>query len=130
MRYSVLDSDITAESRVGADGKRYTVRVWQNAGRYQSELILCAAFDSASQLCDASVSDSDSGETFADYFKAPFGLDTLECGPELTESEIAYANTFFGAKLYYSGDGFVFLRFLYSEREYELNYSHSVESAG
>lgn len=123
MAYTVSDSEIVAVTRKGADGKSYTLRQFGMPGPYESELVLVAAFDAACGYADMSVSDSEDGFTFADFFRRPFNLDTLaEEIPKLHPDEIAYAETFAGAMIYRETSGGIYLRFFDSEEEFDNKY--------
>lgn len=129
MTYRVPASDIKIESRTGGDGILYFVRVSTGLGKYEGELILCESFDINSDYADMSVSDGENGFTFADFFRYPFNLDTLDNGPALTESEIAYANSFMGAKIYRESAGPTYLRFFKTDDELDLNWQDTLESS-
>lgn len=128
MNYTVADSEIIAEQLTGADGNSYIVRRYSTVGRYDGELVICEAFDVNSSFSDFSVEDAD-GSTFADYFRRPFYLDTLEDGPTLLDSEIQYLESFPGARLYYSSDGSVSLKLFKDVESMDLQHQNDMEYA-
>lgn len=128
MSYTVADSEIIAESLEGADDMEYIVRRYSTVGRYDGQLVICEAFDVNASYADFSVEDED-GATFADYFRAPFHLDTLEEGPTLLNSETQYLETFTGARLYYASDGSVSLKLFKDAESMDVQYQSDIESA-
>jgi len=95
------------------DGDHYPVRFQTAPGRFEGEMLLAQLFDAAAGYADATTYRGE--DVLADYFRAPFNLDTLpevtDLGIDITEGESELIAAAAGARLGRDGSGFVYLEF-------------------